>query len=137
MQTLVAPAPARAATPATPAAPAAGGSSVAAASMRRVATTAGLLHAALGDDHAFYARLVRRGFLQGAIEHARFALATVDELHPGDPTAGTDEARALAALLAARTIDPTSGSVQRLRAELAAARAAALATMSRPARARR
>ncbi len=99
--------------------------------MRRVATTAGLLRAALGDDHAFYAQLVRRGFLQAAIEHARFALAIVDDLHPQDPTAGTNEARALAALLAARTIDPSTGDADRLASELAAARTAALSAVKR------
>ena len=54
------------------------GSASAAASLDQVASYVGMLHAALGDDPAFYARLVKRGFLDNAIDYARYADSLID-----------------------------------------------------------
>ena len=52
---------------------------VACASMLRVGRYVEMLDAALRDDPRFYGQLVRRGFLENAIEHARHAHGSVDD----------------------------------------------------------
>ncbi|MCB0877766.1 MAG: hypothetical protein KDC46_02140, partial [Thermoleophilia bacterium] len=54
------------------------GSAAASASLDQVASYVGMLHAALDEDVSFYGQLVKRGFLDSAIDYARYALEVID-----------------------------------------------------------
>lgn len=103
------------------------GSAAASASLDQVASYVSMLHAALGEDPSFYARLVKRGFLESAIDYAKYAYAVVDYDKAGDNDGfkGMIEGAVLEALLAARDMGTPSISEPNLADELAMARAAA------------
>jgi hypothetical protein len=103
------------------------GSAAASASLDQVASYVGMLHGALADDPSFYARLVKRGFLDSAIEYTRYALAVVDfDKHlDNDGFDGMIEGAVLQALLAARNMGTPTITEPNLADELSMARAAA------------
>lgn len=103
------------------------GSATASASLDQVASYVGMLHAALGEDPTFYARLVKRGFLDSAIDYARYAHAVVDydRLLDNDGFKGMIEGAVLEALLAARGMGTPGVAEPDLADELDMARAAA------------
>lgn len=103
------------------------GSAAASASLAQVASYVGMLHAALGDDPDFYARLVKRGFLDSAIDYARYAIAVIDyDKHlDNDGFMGMIDGAVLEALLAAKGMGTPSIAEPNLADELAMARAAA------------
>ena len=103
------------------------GSASAASSLDQVASYVGMLHAALSDDPTFYARLVKRGFLDSAIEYAKYAYALVDfDKHlNNDGFKGMIDGAVLEALLAAKGMGTPTIAEPNLSGELAMARAAA------------
>lgn len=103
------------------------GSASASASLDQVASYVSMLHAALGEDPSFYARLVKRGFLESAIEYTRYALAVVDydKRVDNDGFEGMIEGAVLEALLAARNMGTPSVAEPNLADELRMAGAAA------------
>lgn len=103
------------------------GSAAASSSLDQVASYVGLLHAALGDDPSFYARLVKRGFLDSAIEYARYAYALLDydKGVDNDGFKGMIDGAVLEALLAAKGMGTPTVAEPNLADELAMARAAA------------
>jgi hypothetical protein len=103
------------------------GSASASSSLDQVASYVGLLHGALNDDPAFYARLVKRGFLESAIEYARYAYALVDydKSLDNDGFKGMIDGAVLEALLAAKGMGVPTIAEPNLKDELAMARAAA------------
>ncbi len=103
------------------------GSASASASLNQVASYVSMLHAALGEDPSFYARLVKRGFLESAIEYTRYALAVVDydKRLDNDGFEGMIEGAVLEALLAARNMGTPTVAEPNLADELRMAGAAA------------
>lgn len=103
------------------------GSAAASSSLDQVASYVGMLHAALNDDPSFYARLVKRGFLESAIEYARYAYALVDydKALDNDGFKGMIDGAVLEALLAAKGMGVPTIAEPNLTSELAMARAAA------------
>ncbi len=103
------------------------GSASASASLDQVASYVNMLHAALGEDPSFYARLVKRGFLESAIEYTRYALAVVDydKRLDNDGFEGMIEGAVLEALLAARNMGTPTIAEPNLADELRMAGAAA------------
>jgi hypothetical protein len=103
------------------------GSASASASLDQVASYVGMLHAALGDDPAFYARLVKRGFLDSAIEYARYAYGLIDydKDLDNDGFKGMIDGAVLEALLAAKGMGTPVVAEPNLADELAMAGAAA------------
>ncbi len=118
-------------------------SAAASASLDQVASYAGMLQAAAGDDPEFYERLVNRGFLDSAIEYTRYSLELIDEDRHLDND-GFDPMIAgavLEALLSARNMGTPVGTEPNLVDELRMAQAAAtnaakglLALATRPTR---
>ncbi|MCW2922311.1 MAG: hypothetical protein JWL76_2185 [Thermoleophilia bacterium] len=103
------------------------GSASASASLNQVASYVGMLHAALGEDPSFYARLVKRGFLESAIEYTRYALSVVDydKRLDNDGFEGMIEGAVLEALIAARNMGTPTVTEPNLADELRMAGAAA------------
>ena len=103
------------------------GSATASASLNQVASYVGMLRAALGEDPSFYARLVKRGFLESAIEYTRYALEVVDvdKRVDNDGFEGMIEGAVLEALLAARNMGTPAVEDPNLSSELSMAGAAA------------
>lgn len=103
------------------------GSAAASASLDQVASYVQLLHAALGDDPSFYERLVRRGFLDSAIDYARYAVGVIDhDKHlDNDGLMGMIDGAVIEALLAAKGMGTPAIAEPNLADELAMARAAA------------
>lgn len=103
------------------------GSASAAASLDQVASYVGMLHGALNDDPSFYARLVKRGFLESAIDYARYAFALIDydKTLDNDGLEGMIEGAVLDALLSARDMGTPAIVEPDLSNELTMARAAA------------
>jgi hypothetical protein len=103
------------------------GSASASASLDQVASYVGMLHAALADDPAFYARLVKRGFLDNAIDYARYAdsLIDYDKDLDNDGFKGMIEGAVLEALLAAKGMGTPAVAEPNLADELRMAQAAA------------
>ncbi|MCW2927496.1 MAG: hypothetical protein JWM86_1464 [Thermoleophilia bacterium] len=103
------------------------GSASASASLDQVASYVGMLKAALVDDPNFYARLVKRGFLDSAIDYAKYAYAVVDyDQHVNnDGFKGIIEGAVLEALVAARDMGTPAIAEPNLADELAMAAAAA------------
>lgn len=125
MTTLHAPGPA--ALPTTDSADV-GAATAVAASLGQVARYAGMLRIARADDFDFYTGLVRRGFLESAIQFARHAIEALEADGAVDRAELVDmlERSMLAALLDVRR----AGAVAATRAvvhELGRARMAALA----------
>jgi hypothetical protein len=116
------------------------GSASASASLDQVASYVSMLHAALGDDLSFYARLVKRGFLDSAIEYAKYAYALVDydKAQDNDGFKGMIDGAVLEALLAAKGMGTPTVATPILADELSMAQAAAtnaargLETLVRP-----
>lgn len=102
-------------------------SATASASLDQVARYVGMLHAALGEDPSFYARLVTRGFLDIAIDYARYAQAVMDHdgLLDDDHVKGMIQRAVLEALLTARRMGIRGVAERDLADELDMARAAA------------
>lgn len=102
-------------------------SAAASASLNQVASYVGMLHGALADDPAFYERLVKRGFLDSAIDYTRYALSLIDydKQVDNDGFEGIVDGGVLTALLAARGMGTPSVAEPNLADELAMARAAA------------
>ena len=102
-------------------------SATASASLDQVASYVGMLHTALSDDPTFYARLVKRGFLENAIDYAKYAYAVIDYDKAGDNDGfkGMIDGAVLEALLAARTMGTPAVAEPNLADELAMAKAAA------------
>lgn len=102
-------------------------SASASASLNQVASYVSMLHAALGEDPSFYARLVKRGFLESAIEYTRYALSVVDfdKRVDNDGFEGMIEGAVLEALLAARNMGTPAVAEPNLADELRMAGAAA------------
>jgi hypothetical protein len=102
-------------------------SATASASLHQVASYVGMLDAALGDDPTFYERLVQRGFLDSAIDYARYAYDVIDfdgELD-NDGFEGIIEGAVIEALLAARNMGTPVAAEPALIGELKMAGAAA------------
>lgn len=80
------------------------GSAAASASLEQVASYVGMLHAAIDENPSFYARLVKRGFLDSAIDYAKYAYAIIDydKSLDNDGFKGMIEGAVLEALLAVR-----------------------------------
>lgn len=113
-------------------------SATASASLQQVASYVGMLDAALGDDPTFYERLVQRGFLDSAIDYARYAydVIEIDGQLDNDGFEGMIEGAVIEALLAARSMGTPTAAEPALVGELkmagaaAANAAAALATLA-------
>lgn len=102
-------------------------SATAASSLDQVASYIELLQGALVEDTAFYERLVKRGFLDNAIDFTKYALSVMDydKSLDNDGFDGIVEGAVLEGLLAARSMGtPTAGDPD-LADELSMARAAA------------
>lgn len=102
-------------------------SATASASLQQVASYVGMLDAALGDDPTFYDRLVQRGFLDSAIDYARYAYDVIDFDHQldNDGFEGMIEGAVIKALLAARSMGTPAAAEPNLIGELKMAGAAA------------
>lgn len=103
------------------------GSASASASLNQVASYVDMLQTAHTAHAGDYARLVKRGFLDSAIEYTRFALAVLeyDKRVDNDGFEGMVEGAVLQALLAARNMGTPTVVEPNLVAELGMARAAA------------
>ncbi|MCW2925421.1 MAG: hypothetical protein JWM98_2825 [Thermoleophilia bacterium] len=115
-----------------PAAPRRSRPAAARAALEQVTRSASLLRAALGDDPAFYERLVHRGFLDNAIDFARYAAERIDDVVLRDAVQET----VVDPLVAARRLGPSTASHARLTDHLAAAATAAAAALGPVAAAR-
>jgi hypothetical protein len=103
------------------------GSASAMASLDQVASYVGMLKGALADDPSFYARLVKRGFLDSAIDYAKYAYSVIDydKSVDNDGIKGIIDGAVLEALLAASTMGTPAVADPNLVDELAMAGAAA------------
>lgn len=103
------------------------GSAAGSAALNQVASYVSMLHAALADDPNFYARLVKRGFLDSAIDYTRYALAVIeyDKHLDNDGFDGMIDGAVLEALLAARGMGTPIVAEPNLADELRMAGAAA------------
>jgi hypothetical protein len=103
------------------------GSATAMASLDQVASYVGMLKGALGEDPTFYARLVKRGFLDSAIDYAKYAYSVIDydKSLDNDGIKGIIDGAVLEALLAARGMGTPVAADPNLVDELEMARAAA------------
>jgi hypothetical protein len=102
-------------------------SAAASASLDQVASYVGLLQGALSDDTAFYERLVKRGFLDNAIDYTKYALAVMeyDKSLDNDGFDGIVEGAVLEGLLAAKSMGTPAFADPNLVDELSMAKAAA------------
>lgn len=119
------------------------GSAAAAASLDQVASYVAMLTGALGDDPSFYDRLVKRGFLDNAIDYTRYALEVLDNdrLEDNDGFVGMVEGAVLGSLREAQGLGSAAAARADLVAELRMAQSGAsnaakslLALGTRPAR---
>ena len=103
------------------------GSASASASLDQVASYVGMLHTALTGDPTTYARLVKRGFLESAIDYAKYAYAVIDydKSLNNDGFKGMIEGAVLEALIAASDMGTPTITEPSLADELSMARAAA------------
>jgi len=103
-------------------------SATASASLQQVASYVEMLHVALGENPTFYQRLIKRGFLDAAIDYARYATSILeyDKLLDNDGFQGMIEGAVLEGLLSARNMGTPAIAEPDLSDELAMARAAAM-----------